>query len=293
MIRITMNLGSPLILSMLILCLIILLLHSSCARTLSTEDRALIQSVSISIDEKAIWPLWDTRNVDPEKLNEDVKGLFGIVGSFEKPGESAKPRTQVYKGSILQGAYSIEKDDPTFCVFYDTFSLNKTYPSYQVLRFQGPYANDPSIKEYWDTMKSSKRLGISFESMVKYIMKKENINALEIIREEFSRELKDSGLFPSIVSEGGDAQIKLKATFFGIYTRGSLTRINLSLAAEIIRADVEKFWLGSAGRGPFDDDIPAREGEEYLNSPDLIIKDLKNLSQIVSAQIINKARGEE
>jgi hypothetical protein len=260
---------------------------------MSKEDRASIQSVSISMDEKIIWPLWDTRDVTIEKLNEDVKGMFGIVGSFEKPGEFRGSRRLVYLGKILKGAWPLKIDDPTFCVFYDTFSLNKAYPSYQVLRFQGPYANDSSIKEYWDTMKSSGRLGISFESMVKYVMKKENINALNIIREEFSRELKDSGLFPSIVSEGGDAQIKLKATFFGFYSSLSLTRINLTLAAEIIRTDGEKFWFGSAGRGPYNDDIPARKAEEYLNNPDLILKDLKQAAQIVSAEIINKGRGEE
>lgn len=299
MIRIKTNRGCRLILSMPILFLIMLTLFSSCARTMSKEDKASIQSVSINMDEKITWPLWDTRDVDLRKFNENAKGIFSLVDSRERPPKKAELSENriwvVYgqKWKRIVGAYSRKIDDPVLYVFYlrNPLGENMTYPSLKVLRFVGPYANDPSLKEYWDTNKLEG--GLCFEKMVKYVMKKENINALDLIREEFSRELKESGLFPSIVSEGGDAQIKLKATFFGFYSSGDLTRINILLSAEIIRTDGEKFWLGNAGRRPYSDDIPARRREEYLNNPDLILKDLKQTAQIVSAEIINKARGEE
>lgn len=303
MIRIKINRGRHLIFSVPILLLFVFIFFYSCASLgpISKEDRDSIKSVRISINKspKIGNVFHPDIYVNLDNLDKKTTDIFGLVQSNVRVPvyikELCKTGTYIMvrskKNNIdffcrhrrVVAAVPVYRNSPFVFVFFSGLQ------SLQLLRFEGPYTNDPTVKNYWDT--NGVIEGTNFEQMIKFMVQKPNIDTAEIVREEFARELKRSGLFPSIVSEDGDAEINLTIMNFYITHHFGFETITFGIWAKIINSDGDVLWNKVTYRTSFSSEIPKRLGTEYLNNRDLIIKDIKKLAQILSMELIKKARG--
>lgn len=306
MIRIKINRGRHLIFSVPILLLFVFIFFYSCASLgpISKEDRDSIKSVRISINKspKIGNVFHPDIYVNLDNLDKKTTDIFGLVQSNVRAPVYIKELCKTGRYKMIRSkkniaffcrhrrvvaAAPVYRNSPFVFVFFSGLQ------SLQLSRFEGPYTNDPTVKNYWDTNGVIDGVieGTNFERMIEFMVQKQNIDTAEIVREEFVRELKRSGLFPSIVSEGGDAEINLTIMSFYITHYSGFEKITFSIWAKIINSDGDVLWNKVACRTNLSSEIPKRLGTEYLNNRDLIIKDIKKLAQILSMELIKKARG--
>jgi hypothetical protein len=314
MIRIKINRGRHLIFSVPILLLFVFIFFYSCTTgPISKKDRDSIKSVRISINKipKINTGFRPNIYIDFDKLDKKATDIFGLVQSYERVPDDTKKlcilgrSDKIIKSNNKDLHTIIKSNNKDYICSFKNKKVVAAFPahgggpfvflifsglqSFQLLRFEGPYANDPTVKNYWDTNGVIK--GRTYERMIEFMVQKQNIDTAETVREEFARELKRSGLFPSIVSEGGDAEINLTFSIFGFHHHFGFETICFGIIAKITNSDGAVLWKNNAYRTTFSKEIPKRPGVEYLNNRDLIIKDIKELAQILSLELIKKAGG--
>ncbi len=133
------------------------------------------------------------------------------------------------------------------------------------------------------------------KGQLKASMREARIDLGEIVREQFVAELTDAGIFPSIVPEEADAQVKLEVSIFGFAQphgfSGQLKPL-LGVQGTLVRADGSVLWQRYEYVTNLSDKTPSQTLEEYLEKPELIRDAFTIASKLVVADLVKHMRGE-
>ncbi len=162
-------------------------------------------------------------------------------------------------------------------------SINKHIPKPYGIYYQG--SREVHLGGYAEMIGTERRP----KSMLKYIMEKDQIDIAQIVREQFTDELRKSKLFNSIVDEKGDAEFWLFIRDYGFSVPHYFTtklKPYLILRGILVEPDGSFLWEKQAA--------VVREGEtpsytlkEYLKNSELIREALTFASQIAVRDLIN------
>jgi hypothetical protein len=129
---------------------------------------------------------------------------------------------------------------------------------------------------------------------LKYVMEKEGIDMGQIVREKFVDQLQNSGLFSTIVDEGGDAEFKLSIVHAGFAKPAGFTsKLQPELQVEgcLVKPDGSILWKKSKVVTQGTSRTPCRKFEEYINNPELISEAISISSGIVAEKLVKDMLG--
>ena len=130
--------------------------------------------------------------------------------------------------------------------------------------------------------------------VLKYVMEKEGIDIGQIVREQFVDQLKNSGLFSTIVDEGGDAEFKLSILGAGFAKPPGFTsklQPELWVEGSLVKPDGSVLWKNRKTVTQGTSRTPCRKFEEYINNPELIREAISICSRIVAGKLVNDMLG--
>ena len=130
--------------------------------------------------------------------------------------------------------------------------------------------------------------------LLKYVMEKEGIDMGQILRDQFVDQLKNSGLFSTVLDEGGDAEFKLSILVAGFAKPAGFTsklQPELSVEASLIKPDGTILWKNRRTVTQGTSRTPSRKYEEYINNPELIREAISICSRIVVDKLVKDMLG--
>jgi hypothetical protein len=133
----------------------------------------------------------------------------------------------------------------------------------------------------------------SAESALAAAMRRGQIDVGQIVREQFAAELGKAGIFPSIVPEGGDAQVELEVQMFGFGATWAFStelRPALGVKATLVRKDGSVVWQRYENITSLNGETPKHWIEEYLETPDLIHQGFESVAKLVAAALVDHIR---
>ena len=125
------------------------------------------------------------------------------------------------------------------------------------------------------------------------------IDLAQIVREQFETELVGAGIFPAIVSEPGDGEIKLEVRSFGFAQSFAspddpLDRLKPVLLVEgsLSRTDGTILSKKDEGVGNRTKQSPGHTLEEYVQNPQLMREAFTVAAKIVAGGLVRNLRGD-
>jgi len=114
----------------------------------------------------------------------------------------------------------------------------------------------------------------------------------EIIRQEFINQVKSTGAFPGVVSEGGKATFELTVEQYGLGQGFSLSPTNaplrptLRMIAKLSTPDGKVVWQNSHTLTALSGEIPAYVVDEYYTVPGRIEDAFKKAGELVARELL-------
>jgi hypothetical protein len=131
------------------------------------------------------------------------------------------------------------------------------------------------------------------KAQLKAAMREGQVDVEQIVREQFKTELAGSAIFPSIVSEGGDAEVRLEVGMFGFSQphgfSGKLVPV-LGVIGSLTRKDGTVLWKSHDHVSPLNGQTPAHTLEEYLQNPQYMREAFTIAAKIVSEGLVKHMR---
>src|SRR5262249_2628160 len=128
---------------------------------------------------------------------------------------------------------------------------------------------------------------------IKKAMLDGGIDPGEIFRKQFENELRSARVFPSILSEGGDAEVRLvilcvrfEEPFPGI----SQLKPHLDGKGALVRPDGSVVWEGASYVTTLNSETPSYTLEEYQKSRLKMCEALAAAAKVVSADLVKSLR---
>jgi hypothetical protein len=131
------------------------------------------------------------------------------------------------------------------------------------------------------------------KGQLKAAMREAQIDVGEIVREQFATELIGSGMFPSILQEGADVQVKLEVRIFGFgQPHGFSAQLKPMLGVEgtMVRSDGSVIWQRYDYVTNLSDKTPSQTLEQYLEKPELIRDAFTMTAKLVVADLVRHMR---
>jgi hypothetical protein len=116
----------------------------------------------------------------------------------------------------------------------------------------------------------------------------------EIFRKQFETELRSAGVFPSILSEGGDAEVRLVIVGVGFeepFPGFSQLKPHLDGKGALVRPDGSVVWEGASYVTTLNSETPSYTLGEYRKSRQKICEALAAAAKVVSADLVKSLRG--
>lgn len=131
------------------------------------------------------------------------------------------------------------------------------------------------------------------KGQIKAVMTEAQINLGQIVREQFVTELVATNIFPSLVPEGGDGEVRLEVLLFGLaQTHDFSSQLVpwLGVLGSLVRADGSVLWQKQVLVTSLNKQTPAHTLEEYLQNPQLLREAITVAAQIVSDELMKHMR---
>ena len=290
---------------MVILGLMVFVAGCAGGQQLAKQERASIRAVSIGEVKRQTSQYTGLKLPKFAQLNELALRTFGIV-PYEKgiPRESVpRPKeTHVIRSyemgrvaTVIKGTFgeSIRVVSPRSISFFDgrgtqtvvNFGFDVVCYIIQDGRLWLVTRDaDRAIQEYWMRMQDR---GLQAHTMIYFAMARNNIDAGQIIREEFTAELRNANLF-SVVPGGGDAEFGLLGgcTFEGKPGLSGHVKPFVDVRGTLVRSNGKLVWKGRGYAHYLSGKTPSRTIEEYLNDPGLIREAIAVASQIAVEELV-------
>jgi hypothetical protein len=132
------------------------------------------------------------------------------------------------------------------------------------------------------------------KDQLKASMLENKIDLGHIIREQFEIQLLSSNVFPSIVQEGGDAELKFEVRVYGFDQTNPVSsqlKPALGVLSTLVRADGSVLWQ-KLEIATNESQTQAHTIEEYLRNPQLIREAFNSSAKIISDRSVNEMRQE-
>jgi hypothetical protein len=130
------------------------------------------------------------------------------------------------------------------------------------------------------------------KDQIRASMLQNQIDLGQIIREQLEAELIKASVFHTIVSNGGDAEVRLEATLFGFdQTNPFSTQLKpaLGVIGSLVRTNGTVLWQKLA-IATNENQTPAHSVEEYLKNPQLIREAFNTTAKIISEGLVKDMR---
>jgi hypothetical protein len=127
------------------------------------------------------------------------------------------------------------------------------------------------------------------KAQLKAVIQENQIDISEIIRDQFANELSKARVFPSVVPEGGDAEVRLEVRMFGFTLptcfSGKLKPV-LGVIGSLIRTDGTVLWQKLEYISGLKGETPGNTLKEYLQNPEFIREAFSVTAKIVSESLV-------
>lgn len=131
------------------------------------------------------------------------------------------------------------------------------------------------------------------KNQLKAAIKESQINPGHIVREQFANKLVETNIFPAIVPEGGDAEIRLEVNMLGFAQADPFSnqlKPMLGVSGSLARKDGTVLWEKNDFVANLNEQTPAHTLEEYLQNPQFIREAFTVAAKIVSDELIEHMR---
>lgn len=130
------------------------------------------------------------------------------------------------------------------------------------------------------------------EEKLSLLMRKEQIDVSQIVRDEFIAAIQARQVFPSIVPDGGDATITLTIKTYGLaYGLASKLKPMLGVEGCMARPDGSIIWKKYAYVTNLSDETPSYTIGEFVTDPERIRQAFQVSAQIVAADLLRHMQG--
>jgi hypothetical protein len=133
----------------------------------------------------------------------------------------------------------------------------------------------------------------SAKAQIIAVMQEKQIDLKQISREQLEAELLRANVFPSVLSEGGDTEIKLEVRLWGFVQKNSFSaqlKPTLGITASLVNLNGTVFWQKYDYITAFNDQTPEHTIEEYLQNPQLIHEAFNTSAKIISEGLVKDIR---
>jgi hypothetical protein len=133
----------------------------------------------------------------------------------------------------------------------------------------------------------------SAKAQIKTAMQENQIDLEQISREQLEAELLKANLFPSIVPEGGDAEIRLEVRLFGLVQKNSFSaqlKPTLGITGILVGSNGTVFWQKYDYITAFNDQTPEHTIEEYLKNPQFLREAFITSAKVISEGLVKDIR---
>lgn len=133
------------------------------------------------------------------------------------------------------------------------------------------------------------------KDLINEVMGNNQIDLRQIVREQFAEEMIAAGVFPLIVSEGGDAVVILEIRIWGLAQAHAFTdqlKPMLNVKGTLVQANGTVLWERVDYVTAFHDQTPRYTLEEYLQNPQYIREAFTACAKIVSQGLVNDIKKE-
>lgn len=129
------------------------------------------------------------------------------------------------------------------------------------------------------------------KAQIKTAMQEGHIDLAQIVREQFETELVAARIFPSIIPEGGDAEVRLEIGMFGFAQifgdiLSNQMKPMLTINGSLVRTDGTIIWKKSSYVINATKQTPSHTLEEYLQNPQLMREAFTVAAKIASAELV-------
>ncbi len=132
------------------------------------------------------------------------------------------------------------------------------------------------------------------EELFKYVMKKENINISQIVRDEFKSRLQNLNMYKIIASSNESSyKFKLMIKVYGFAQYQGLSKQlkpMLGVEGTLESSDSKVLWKKYAYITPLNGTTPSHTYEEYMNNPNFMLEAFSSASKIVIADLIESLK---
>jgi hypothetical protein len=129
---------------------------------------------------------------------------------------------------------------------------------------------------------------------IKYLMKLFDIDVSQIVREQFTKELESSGVFNSIVPEGGDGEIILRVNQYGFgYGFEPGQKPMMAIDGSLQASDGSVFWRNYAYVTNLNTITPAYSIEKLTNNPESLREAFEITTAILVQELVSHMKGEK
>ena len=132
------------------------------------------------------------------------------------------------------------------------------------------------------------------KGQLKVAMQQASIDVRRIIRDRFKTDLTTAGIFPTIVEDGADAEIKLEVRMYGFVHAPFSTALKpvLGVRSVLVRKDGTVIWEKYDQVWTSNGDTPTRPLPEYLEDPARIEDGFTQASKVVVGTFMKDLRGQ-
>jgi len=128
---------------------------------------------------------------------------------------------------------------------------------------------------------------------LKKAMRDSGIDPGEIFRKQFENELRSARVFPSILSEGGDAEVRLVIVGVGFeepFPGNPQLKPHLDGKGTLVRPDGSVVWEGTSYVTTLNSETPSYTLDEYLKNRLKMCEALTAAAKVVSADLVKSLR---
>lgn len=127
------------------------------------------------------------------------------------------------------------------------------------------------------------------KAQIKAAMGESKIDLGQIVRDQFSASIADARVFPSVVPERGDAEVRLEVRIYGLAQPHGLTaqlKPMLGIMGTLARTDGSVLWQKYEFVTPVGLPMPGNTLKEYLENPQLMRDGFIAAAKIVSEGLV-------
>ena len=127
--------------------------------------------------------------------------------------------------------------------------------------------------------------------IIKHLMKKNDIQVAQIVRDHFTNEIERNMIFNTIVSEAGDAEFALSVLIYGFaYELSGKLKPMLGVTGSLTEGSAV-LWKKYAYVTNFNDTTPPNTIEQFINNPERIRYAFESAAQIVVEDLCKHMQG--